>query len=77
MRREEPDPRGGSKIARVAALLQQPEGADMGELVRETGWLVHTTRAALTGLRKRGHLIERCKVNDGTVWRIVQSKPGV
>ncbi len=24
-----------------------------------TGWLPHTTRAALTGLRKRGFMVER------------------
>ena len=28
-----------------------------GELVAATGWLPHTTRAALTGLRKRGYAV--------------------
>ena len=69
--------RTGSKIGRVVALLQRPEGASMEELSRETGWLVHTTRAALTGLRKRGHVIERCKVNDASGWRIASREPGV
>ena len=35
-----------------------------------TGWLPHTTRAVLTGLRKKGHLIERGKRVDITTWRI-------
>jgi hypothetical protein len=39
-----------------------------------TGWLPHTTRAALTGLRKRGLKVERAKEARGketvTVYRI-------
>lgn len=47
-------PRSGSKLARVIALLERPEGASFAELMAATGWVPHTTRAALTGLRKRG-----------------------
>ena len=35
------------------------------------GWLPHTTRAALTGLRKKGHAIERFRGDDETRYRIV------
>ncbi len=42
-----------AKIAQVIALLEGPGGATLAELVAATGWLPHTTRAALTGLRKR------------------------
>ena len=48
-------PRGGSKLARVIALLERDHGATIAELIAATGWLAHTTRAALTGLRKRGY----------------------
>ena len=43
----------------------------LAELVAATGWLPHTTRAALTGLRKRGYAvgIDRAKVR-GSVYRI-------
>lgn len=51
-------PRSGSKIAIVLELLQRPEGASANEIIAATQWLPHTTRAALTGLRKRGHVIE-------------------
>lgn len=51
-------PRSGSKIAIVLELLQRPEGASMDEVIAATQWLPHTTRAALAGLRKRGHIIE-------------------
>ena len=40
--------------------------------VRATGWLPHTTRAALTGLRKRGYAvgIDRADKVRGSVYRI-------
>jgi Protein of unknown function (DUF3489) len=47
-------PRDGSKLARVIDLLQRSDGATIPNLTEATGWLPHTTRAALTGLRKRG-----------------------
>ena len=58
------------KSAVVVTLLQRPGGATMPELIQATGWLPHTTRAALTGLRKKGHAIERSKRDDVTYYRI-------
>jgi DNA-binding IclR family transcriptional regulator len=65
-------PRGGTKIAEVIALLQRGDGATLAELVAVTGWLPHTTRAALTGLRKRGYAIaiDRTDKTRGSVYRI-------
>jgi hypothetical protein len=40
------------------------EGATLDELIKATDWLPHTTRAALTGLRKRGYAIERTRGED-------------
>jgi hypothetical protein len=51
-------------------MLQHAEGASLGDLVAATGWLPHTTRAALTGLRKKGHVIEKTKVDGTTTYRI-------
>lgn len=51
-------PRSGSKIGVVRELLQRPEGASIDEITAATQWLPHTIRAALTGLRKRGHVVE-------------------
>ena len=39
----------------VIELLQRGDSATLAELIADTGWLPHTTRAALTGLRKRGY----------------------
>jgi len=48
------------------------DGATLAELVAATGWLPHTTRAALTGLRKRGYAvgIDRADKVRGSVYRI-------
>lgn len=51
--------RSGSKIANVLGLLRRDGGATPAELVEATGWLPHTTRAALTGLKKKGHIIDK------------------
>ena len=65
-------PRGRTKIAQVIELLQRGDGATLAELVAATGWLPHTTRAALTGLRKRGYAvgIDRADKVRGSVYRI-------
>jgi hypothetical protein len=52
-------PRAGTKQALVVELLTAKSGASLQELMTATGWLPHTTRAALTGLRKRGFDVER------------------
>jgi hypothetical protein len=62
--------RTGSKIATVIALLEREQGATLGEMVEATGWLPHTTRAALTGLRKKGRNIAKAKRGDATCYRI-------
>ena len=68
-------PRPGSKQALVVDLLSRPYGATLPDLVAATGWLAHTTRAALTGLRKRGYAIERVVGDDGSVYRITVQEP--
>jgi len=71
-------PRGGTKIAQVIELLQRGDGATLAELVAATGWLPHTTRAALTGLRKRGYAvgIDRADKARGSVYRIEPTEMG-
>lgn len=63
-------PRPDSKTGKVVALLQRGEGATLDELVTATGWRVHTARAALTGLKKRGYKVERSTRNDVSVYAI-------
>ena len=72
-------PRGGSKLARVIALLERDHGATIEELIAATGWLAHTSRAALTGLRKRGYAvaIDRSDDKRGSFYRIAAGETGL
>ncbi len=67
-----PATRAASKIGTVLELLQRDEGASLGELIAATGWLPHTTRAALTGLRKKGHVIDRTGRGETTCYRVAR-----
>jgi hypothetical protein len=58
------------KSAAVLALLGREQGATVAELIAATGWLPHTTRAALTGLRKKGHAITRGKRGSETCYTV-------
>lgn len=59
-----------TKSALVLSLLRREPGATLAELVDATGWLPHTTRAALTGLRKKGHTIDRGRRGDETCYHL-------
>jgi hypothetical protein len=64
-------PRPGSKHAQLITMLMQPNGKSIDELSQAFGWLPHTTRAAITGLRKSGHVVTRAKSDDGqSVYRV-------
>jgi hypothetical protein len=60
-----------SKISLVLDLLRREQGASLDEMVEVTSWLPHTTRAALTGLKKKGHVIAKAKVDGVTRYTIV------
>jgi len=66
-------PRAGSKLDQVIVLLSSDTGATIDELISLTGWLPHTARAALTGLRHRGYdvRLERGDKMRGSVYRVV------
>jgi uncharacterized protein DUF3489 len=69
--RSEAAPRDGSKLALVIGLLRQDDGATIGSLTQATGWLPHTARAAITGLRKGGYSVVRDRSEaGGSVYRI-------
>jgi hypothetical protein len=64
-------PRDGSKLAQVIEHLERADGATIIDLTQATGWLPHTTRAELTGLRKRGYAVIRERIGAGSsVYRI-------
>jgi hypothetical protein len=67
---------------RMIDLLLRVKGATIAEIVDATGWLPHSARAALTGLRKRGFTLVRETGTNGasSSYRIEQhttSSPAV
>jgi hypothetical protein len=63
--------RAGTKAALLIDLLAREGGATLDDLTAATGWLPHTVRAALTGLRKKGRSVTSEKVDGVRAWRIV------
>ncbi len=65
-------PRAGAKLGRVLVMLSAESGATISELMGATGWLEHSTRAALTGLRRRGYELSltRGERDGSSVYRI-------
>ena len=63
---------GGTKAERVIALLRQPAGATLGELMAATGWQSHSVRGFISGqLAKKLHLKIKSFRRDGArVYRI-------
>ncbi len=59
-----------TKSQRVLQLLRRDAGVTMDELVIATGWQAHSGRAALAGLRKRGHPITRTKREGVSCYKI-------
>ena len=58
-------------------LLRRADGATIVDLTEATGWLAHTTRAAITGLRKRGYAVTRERIGAGeSVYRISGAPAG-
>jgi hypothetical protein len=59
-----------SKLELIRSLLAHPDGATLDELVSATGWLPHSVRAGMTGLRKQGLTITRTKADGATRFAI-------
>ena len=63
-----------TKTASVIALLNRGKGASIDEICKATKWQMHSTRAFLTGLRKKGYEVTReQRGDDGTAYRITQT----
>jgi hypothetical protein len=69
--RAAPAPKAPSKQQLLAALVVRDEGATLDQMIAATGWLPHTTRAALTGLKKKGYAISSDKVDGVRTYRAV------
>jgi hypothetical protein len=69
-------PPASTKRAQLISLLERPEGASVAEIGQRLGWLPHTVRAAITGLRNAGREVTRSKdADDRSVYRLAPVKP--
>jgi hypothetical protein len=55
----------------LVGLLVRDEGATLDQMTAATAWLPHTTRAALTGLKKKGYALSSDKVDGVRTYRAV------
>ncbi len=68
-------PRASTKRALLIGMLERPEGASVTEIGRRLGWLPHTVRAAVTGLRHAGREVMRSKDATGqSVYRLARAE---
>ena len=69
-------PPASTKRAKLIAMLERPEGASVAEIGQRLGWLPHTVRAAITGLRQAGRAVTRSKdADDRSVYRLAPVEP--
>ena len=60
-----------TKNQQVIDLLSRDGGATLEETSTLVGWLPHSTRSFMTGLKNKGHNIESDKVDGVRRYRIV------
>ena len=64
-------PRASTKRAMLIGMLDRAQSASVAEIGQRLGWLPHTVRAAITGLRHAGREVTRSKNESGqTVYRL-------
>ena len=69
-------PPASTKRAQLISMLERAEGASVAEIGQRFGWLPHTVRAAITGLRNAGREVTRSKdADDRSVYRLAPVKP--
>jgi DNA-binding MarR family transcriptional regulator len=64
-------PPASTKRATLIGMLERTQGASVGEIGQRLGWLPHTVRAAIAGLRHAGREVTRSKDENGqSVYRL-------
>ena len=63
--------RPGGKLAAVLEAVARPDGATLADLTAASGWLPHTTRAAITRLRQRGYDVRLATTGTRKAYHLV------
>ena len=59
-----------TKSQQVTDILSREGGATLKEMATLAGWLPHSTRSFMTGLKKKGYVIESDKIDGVRRYRI-------
>lgn len=59
-----------TKLQQIIELLSRDGGATLDAMSTTAGWLPHSTRAFMTGLKKKGYVLDSSKVEDVRHYRI-------
>lgn len=70
---QSPKPESKTKNQQILDLLSSEEGATLEEMSTLANWQHHSTRSFMTGLKKKGHVIESDKIDGVRRYRIVSS----
>ena len=70
-------PKRKTKASIVEALLERKDGAGLDAIGKATGWQTHSSRAFLSGLRKKGREVVRYQDDKGTsIYKLTQLDAG-
>lgn len=58
-----------TKAAMVTKILSREKGATLLEMSKATGWQLHSCRAFLTGLRKKGAILKEERGDGSLAYR--------
>jgi hypothetical protein len=70
---EPPPRRPTGKLGEVLQAISAEAGATLAEITTLTGWLPHTARAAVTGLRQRGCEVALIEQNGRKAYRLTSA----
>ncbi len=62
-----------TKHSQVIALLSREGGASLEEMSVKANWLTHSTRAFMSGLKKKGYVLDSEKVEGLRRYRILSA----
>lgn len=62
-----------SKNQQIIDILSSEDGATLDEMSTLANWQHHSTRSFMTGLKKKGHIIESDKIDGIRRYRIIPS----
>ncbi len=67
------NPKKPTRPVQLRKLLARKSGATIAQIQKAFGWRPHTARAAISGLRNAGDVVDRTETDKGSVYRIARA----